>query len=258
MIKRFTVSLAVTMFIAGSPVGARPSEPVAEEPEFAPIVKTLSGEDLPVALRLSTFVTKTDKALAFDPDLAKKSLLGSGLTVTDADLDLFDSLYGDFDEDLGARHARVLAEHAEEPGKIEEAGERFQLERAAFTGGVLGAWLAHLRDQGQDTDAFLLEVVEAFAVSAFWGGKPPTLEGLEREAKAFEHGFLREYGVPLTRVFQDRRGGACEEGFSVDAGPPRPRLCVLAASGSRSRSRQLQFPGKCSRLREGLRRGRRE
>lgn len=205
--RQFLPALCLGSVALSVPAVAQESAPRAEEPELAPIVKRLSGEDLPVALRLATFVSKTDKAVEFDIELAKRSLEGIGLAVSDADLELLDSLYGTFDADQRTRHEEMLREFAGQPEKISEAGEEFLLERASFTGGVLGAWLAHLRDRGQETDAFLLKVVQDFHVTAFWGGRPPTMEGLERQAAAFEESFRQEYGIPLAVVLQPGQAG---------------------------------------------------
>lgn len=192
------------LWLAGAAAAAQ-DQP---EPEWPPVVKRLSGKELPAALRLSSFVSKTDKAVKFDKELAKQSLEGHGLELTDSDLELFISLYGDFDEDQGRRHERILREHEGQPEKIREAGEFFLLERAEFTGGVLGAWLAHLREQGHDTGRFLVHVAESSTVSFFWGGRPPTVEGLEREAAAFAKAFREEYGMPLHSVLAgEGKGG---------------------------------------------------
>ncbi len=172
------------------------------------VVKTLSDKDLPVGMRLSTFVSQIDKQARDEPDFLKQFLRGLGLTATDEDLEVLTSLYGDFDEDQGARGRKMLHELAGQPKKIDEAGDAFLIERAAFTGGVLGAWLAHLSDEGQDTDHFLARIADSYSVSAFWETGPPTMEQLDKESAAFEESFRQEYGVPLQAVLQrGSRGG---------------------------------------------------
>jgi len=203
-----TKTVLVSLSAAGAAlcfsVSSLPAQPPVDK-EFAPVVKRLSGEDLPAALRLSAFVSKLDKSVRFDPELAKRSLEGQGLQVDDDDLVLFTSLYGDFDERQGARHEAALLELDGNSEEVQKLGDELLLERASFTGGVLGAWLAHLREQGKDTSTFLSEVVEGSGVVRFWGGRPPTMEGLAREAAAFDRSFRREFGLPLEAVLQ---GGA--------------------------------------------------
>lgn len=184
------VALSTTMF-------AQESQPPADE-EWAPVVKRLSSDELPPAIGLATSVAHMVKrAERTDRFLTKKYFGARGLEVTDDDLDYLVELYGDFDERHQERHDRVLREHAGDPERIEASGERYVMERASFTGGVLGAWLARLRSEGQDTDAFVVEVVTEESSSHFWGGRAPTYESLERRASAFEQSFKREYGVAL-------------------------------------------------------------
>jgi hypothetical protein len=182
--------------------GPLPAQPPPEVELAQTVVKTLSDKDLPVGMRLSTFVSQIDKEARNEPGFLKQFLRGLGLTTTDEDLELLTSLYGDFDEDQGARGRKMLHELAGQPKKIDRAGNAFLIERRGFTGGVLGAWLAHLRDEGQDTDHFLARIADSYSVSAFWETGPPTMEGLEEQAEAFEESFRREYGVPLQAVLQ--------------------------------------------------------
>lgn len=205
--KQFVIAASIGVAAVSTPAPAQESQLAADEPEWAPVVKRLSSDDLPPALGLTTSAVSMVKRTESDPSLAKLYFKARGLDVTDTDLDYLVTLYGDFDERHRVRHNRVLREHAGEPEKIEASGERYKMERAAFTGGVLGAWLSHMRSKGQDTDRFVVEVVTEEDASFFWGGRAPTYESLERQASAFEESFEREYGIALPALLDAGSNG---------------------------------------------------
>ncbi len=195
--KPLVIAASIGIVAVSTPALAQESQVAADEPEWAPVVKRLSSDDLPPALGLTNSAVFMVKRTEDDPQRAKIYFKARGIEVTDADLDHLLALYGDFDERHRERHNRVLREHADEPEKIEASGERYVMERSSFTGGVLGAWLARLRSNGQDTDRFVVEVVTEESSSFFWGSRAPTYEDFERQASAFEESFEREYGVAL-------------------------------------------------------------
>jgi hypothetical protein len=200
-------SVATVGVAVAAPV---PAQAPPQDSEWAPVVKTLTGEDLPVALRLSTMTSHLDKMVLTAGHRAAKYFLGArGLELEDSELELLHELYGDFDEDQGVRDAAMLRKFQGQATVIERKSRRFVLERYSFTGGVLGAWLAKLRAAGYDTDGFLRKAATSYYPSAFWGGGPPTMEALNQESSLFEQSFAKEYGKPLQAVLDaDGQGGA--------------------------------------------------
>ena len=205
--KYIVVALGVgALTLAAEPSPAQQVHPPIGAEEWPPVVKRLEGKESPPGFALATPVVHMVKRAEARPTSAKRYFAGRGLTVTDEDLQYLLSLYGSFDEDHNARHDQVLREHSGDSARIEASVQRFQLERASLTGAVLGAFLARLEARGQNTERFLVEVLERDLGTAFWGGEAPTWESLERRSSLFEESFQREYGRSLAGVLASEKG----------------------------------------------------
>jgi hypothetical protein len=71
----------------------------------------------------------------------------------------------------------------------------------------LGQWLALLRDNGHDTDQFVLNVVDDFSFTMSFGGHVPSQATLQGRGKLFEASFTRQYGKSLATVMDGRSAG---------------------------------------------------
>lgn len=200
--------LATGCLVAASTLAVSIAAPLpAQGPPLSDDVTVLGSEDLPAGLVLSAFVSRADKLAKHNLDYAPVFFEKYGLTLSEEEIVELNALYGDFDARQGERHQREMPAAQDRPDLAEQLSLSFLRERAAFTGDVLGQWLAFLRDQGHDTDRFVLNVVDKFSVTMSFGGHVPSQATLQGRAKVFEASFKRQYSTALQDLLDARDAG---------------------------------------------------
>lgn len=195
--------LAVGCIVVTSALVVLAAAPLpAQERRFAETTTTLSSEDLPIGLRLSSFVgfaaSLVDAKLAEGkPEHARFYFEKFGLTLSEEEMTALSALYGDFDESQGVRHMQELRKVQGDPEAVKKLGDSFLRERADFTGSVFGEWLSILRDHGHEIGPFVTRILEDYGFTKSFGGHVPSQAKLESRSKRFEAAFHQHYGEPL-------------------------------------------------------------
>lgn len=198
----------VAAFAAMGELGGASRAQVEREPELAPLVARLTGEQLPKMYRFSVHIAslvariRQDDGLTAAQDYMEAAF---GLKLDASELQLLSTLYGDFDRMQQETHKRELSRPGIEQAEIEELGRDLSLQRYEHQGRVLGQWAAQLRQNGHDTDHYLRDV--AFNpdrnVSVSFGGSVPSPQELENREMVFEDAFEAAYGRALDDVLAE-------------------------------------------------------
>lgn len=170
-------------------------QPAARE-TFEENVVSLRGESLPVGTRLASITEMLVRMIRSKDVIVPVILKDTGMADLDpATVEMLAAFYGDFLERQQERAERLFAE-TKGPFS-EEIDDSFVFERAEFLGGILGRWLALVREEGYDAGRLLQYMLERVSQMDSYSGEAPSYERIEKEGRLFEEAFAQEFGAPL-------------------------------------------------------------
>lgn len=206
---RTTVS-AVAVLAAFASVGAVASASggqIEREPEMAPLTARLTGEQVPREHRFSSHIAMVVAQIRQDDLAGAQTYLEAafGLELDASELQLLDTLYGDFDRMQQEIQRREFSRPGIEQAERTEVSRELRLQRFEHEGRVLGQWAAQLRQNGHDTDEYLRELAfdPEHNVSVSFGGWFPSPQEFEHRAMVFEDAFEAAYGRALDDVLAE-------------------------------------------------------
>lgn len=187
------------LLVFGSVLPGLPAQ--GQKPGLEEDVFVLSGESIPLNLRLSIFVASLVTGADEKPESVRLRLQELGLNLDRQEIQALVEFYGDFDEGQRRRLEREAGAVSERRAAL---GPVLDLERAEFEGKVLGEWLDFLRQRGHDVETFLRRFRDSSntGYSMSFSGEIPVYEELQERSRWFGAAFEQQYGASLRNVVE--------------------------------------------------------